>query len=218
MKHRIIKSVSILSIFLLGVLMAYAIIIGSTTHKDPLPTSIAVQTPQPPREVKSITTNDDGNLIITYTDGTIQNAGRVKGDNGEGQYPTQAQLSAALIEFCSGGKCDAKEPTQEMVVKALSVYCAGGICKGADGKNVTPITAEQIATAVANYCADGRCKGAVGATGLTGDTTTLSCVTRTVSNKPTNYIAWKYTLEPDTSYRDLYKLPVWAEAQNCKTL
>lgn len=218
MKHRIIKIIATLGIFLLGSLMTYAIIAGTITHQKPITTSIAVEKPTLTREVKEITTDNYGFLLITYSDGTVQNAGRVKGNDGEGQYPTSAQLSAALLEYCRNGKCDAKQPTQAMIISALEAYCAGGMCKGADGKNAVPITADQISTAVANYCSDGRCKGAVGASGLNGDTTVLSCVTRTTNTVKSNYIAWKYTLEPDTSYRDLYKLPVWAEAQNCKVL
>lgn len=191
---------------------------------EPITTSIAVPKAAPVREVKDIVTNSSGDLIITYTDGSVQNAGRVVGEAGQdGQVPSQAQLSAALIEYCANGRCDAKSPTQEQIMQAITAYCLSGICKGSNGADATPITAEQIAAAVNTYCSDGRCKGStgqpgeegpVGPTGATGDTTVLSCVIRSTNNVATRYIAWRYSLEPDTAYRDLYKLPVWAECSN----
>ncbi len=36
-------------------------------------------------------------------------------------------------------------------------------------------------------------------------------VTTIAPNSPTRFTARKYTDEPDQSYRDLYKLPTWAE-------
>ncbi|HUH58138.1 MAG TPA: hypothetical protein VL020_06455, partial [Pseudomonadales bacterium] len=86
---------------------------------DPITTSIAVPAPKAPREVKSIITNNNGELIITYTDGSTQNAGRVVGQAGkDGDVPSQAQLAAALLEYCAGGACDAKQPTQEQILAA----------------------------------------------------------------------------------------------------
>ncbi len=60
--------------------------------------------------------------------------------------------------------------------------------------------------------------GLNGAKGVDGATSTLSCVTRPLNGTTARYIAWKYTTEADTAYRDLYKLPSWAEAENCKAL
>ena len=39
------------------------------------------------RGIKSVTTNDKGDLIITYTDGTTENAGKVVGDDGAAGAP-----------------------------------------------------------------------------------------------------------------------------------
>ncbi|MDI9934676.1 hypothetical protein QM806_04305 [Rhodococcus sp. IEGM 1351] len=220
-----IFAASLLATF--GIALAVAMYAQFTADRsNEISTSIAVPKPPAPREVKSVLTDSAGDLIITYTDGSTQNAGHVVGKNGDGQAPTQAQISAALLEYCANGRCDSKAPTQQQIVDALNIYCAGGICKGKDGASAAPITAEQITLAVSSYCADGRCKGAdgqsikgdtgeAGPQGPAGETTVLSCVTRTSNGVATNYIAWKYVKESVSLYRDLYKLPVWAEASNC---
>lgn len=61
-------------------------------------------------------------------------------------------------------------------------------------------------------------KGADGAPGANGRTPFMSCVIRTTNSLPTQYIAWKYTDEEDSAYRDLYQLPAWAQGQNCVDL
>lgn len=206
-----------------------AIYVQSTTDRSDISTSIAVPRPPAPREVKSVLTDRSGDLIISYTDGTTQNAGHVVGRSGDGQAPTQAQISAALAEYCANGRCDGQAPTQQEIVDALNLYCVGGVCKGKDGTAGAPITAEQISVAVSSYCADGRCRGADGASvkgdtgeigpqGPAGPPTTISCVKRLVSSKAANFIAWKYATEPDANFRNLYKLPDWAEAVNCINL
>jgi len=90
---------------------------------------------------------------------------------------------------------------------------------GANGADAI-VTADQLNLAIANYCFDGRCKGVDGlngtngTNGLNGDNAVMACVTRSTNSIDTHYIAWKLSAEPDTSYRDLYKLPVWAECSN----
>lgn len=214
MNHKPRKVIALISAAVL-VVFAMMLVATMTTYfnnrqSGPPTTSIAVPQPSAPREVKDITTNKDGNLIITYTDGSTQNAGRVVGSNGQdgvGQVPSQAQLSVALIEYCANGRCDAKSPTQEQIFSAITAYCLGGVCKGADA---TPVTTEQILSAVNSYCSDGRCKGSTGDTGPTGaqgESTVMACVAR----NDANYVSWKYVSEPNTSYRNLYKLPLTAE-------
>lgn len=209
--------------------MTYAIVqyfASSETKK--ITTSIAVPPVKQPREVTAVNTNTSGELVITYSDGSSQNAGRVVGRDGSGQLPTQSQVSAALIEYCSSGQCDAKQPTPQQILNAIEVYCMGGICRGANGKDATPVSTEQIMNAINNYCADGKCRGAdgksitgpmgetgaTGATGAKGEATIISCVVRTVTGTTARFVAWKYPSEPDTAYRDIYKLPSWAECNN----
>lgn len=222
-RRHVLATVSVVSLVTFAGLLALAIVMQLTTdHTAQISTSIAVPKPAAPREVKSVLTDASGDLIITYTDGTTQNAGRVRGSDGSGQAPTQAQISIALIEYCTGGKCDSKTPTQQQIVDALNVYCSGGKCRGADGQSASPITAEQIASAVATFCADGRCRGADGQavkgdkgdTGMPGSPTVLNCVIR----GDVRYVAWKYSTETDDAYRNLYKLPTWAECTNPITL
>ena len=234
MIRHIAKGLTALGVFVLGAAMTYAIIVTTVSSQDKaVTTSIAVDKPQPGRGIEDMITDESGRLIVTYTDGVVKVVGIVKGNDGVGQYPTQAQLAIALADYCRDGRCDAKQPTQPQIVAALGVYCGGGICKGQDGKSPTPITAEQIATAVSNFCSTGVCKGTNGvngaaglngvngtngAKGLDGSTTSLSCVTRPLNGTAARYIAWKYTTEPDEAFRNLYKLPTWAEADNCKIL
>lgn len=210
------KWITVVSILAFIVMLAGAMYLNFTHRAEtPVTTSIAVSKPDAPREVSTIITDASGYLIITYSDGSTQNAGRVKGDKGvDGQVPTSAQMAAAILDYCLNGTCDAKAPTQGDILSAIGVYCQTNTCRGKDAKPVTP---EQIAVAVTNYCADGRCVGATGATGLNGtngknaDPTMISCVIRKTNNVDTRYVAWKYTLEPVTAYRDIYKLPSWSE-------
>jgi len=210
----------------LAIALPVAMVMQSTTNRPDISTSLAVPKPPAPREVKSVLTDNAGDLIISYTDGSSQNAGHVVGKSGDGQAPTQAQISAALAEYCANGRCDGQAPTQQEIVDALNLYCVGGICKGKEGSAGVPITAEQISVAVSSYCADGRCRGAdgrsvkgdpgeTGPQGPAGPPTTINCVKRVVNSKSSNFIAWKYDAEPDADFRNLYKLPDWAEAVNC---
>lgn len=126
----------------------------------------------------------------------------------------------AVRRYCADGRCNGSGPSSEQVISAVSRYCADGQCKGTDGRHAAPVSEQQIYAAVAAYCADGRSVGAKGETitgpsGTNGRTPLISCVTRTVNNSSVHYIAWKYDDEADVSYRDLYKLPAWAEASNC---
>ncbi|MFI8694230.1 hypothetical protein [Dietzia maris] len=57
--------------------------------------------------------------------------------------------------------------------------------------------------------------GPVGAPGASGRTPVIGCVIRTVNSLPVNYIAWKYTDEADGAYRNLYRVPAWAQAEGC---
>lgn len=218
-KRKTLTIAAALALVLLGAGLIYAAVRQATSSSAPVPTSIAVPQAEPPREVKSILTNDDGDLIITYTDGTLQNAGRVvgkSGNDGTAQAPTEAQISAAVLEYCASGRCDSKSPTQAQILEAIAAYCAGGICKGGDGRDAPPITAEQILSAVTSYCHDGRCKGADGQSvkGDSGESPVMNCVVRKANAGTVRYVAWKYATDADSAYRDLYKLPTWAECTN----
>lgn len=157
------------------VLLIFSLLLGiamyrqtTTNIKEPIITSVAVPKPadKEPREVKSIETSDGGELIITYTDGSRQNAGKVRGD--DGFSPTAAQIDAALLEYCSSGRCDSKAPTFDQIIAAVSVFCSNGVCKGDRGADAQPITVEQVAAAVDSYCSAGRCVGATGPGGTDG--------------------------------------------------
>lgn len=60
--------------------------------------------------------------------------------------------------------------------------------------------------------------GANGTNGVDGRDPVLSCVVRTTNGLRTQYVAWKYATEADAAYRNLYKLPTWAQGENCVDL
>lgn len=195
-------------------------------------TTAGITVEKPVNSVVDAKIDDKGILRISYQDGSTREVGYVLGFNGEqgeqGPPPTQAQIALAVANYCGDGRCDAKNPTAEQVATAVSNYCSiNNGCRGANGndgsngQNGQNATPEQIMTAVTNYCSDGRCKGETGATGATGAngrTTVMSCVIRTTNSLPTQYVAWKYTDENDSAYRDLYKLPTWSEGSSCVDL
>jgi hypothetical protein len=109
--------------------------------------------------------------------------------------PTVAQVAAAVLDYCSSGRCrgaDGASASSTQVSAAVSRYCTGGRCRGAsgspgadgqDGAQGEPgadgqpgpqgergpgPTDEQIAAAVASYCAEGRCQGPPGPQGERG--------------------------------------------------
>lgn len=57
--------------------------------------------------------------------------------------------------------------------------------------------------------------GELGVPGNPGRTPVIGCVTRRLNNVPVNYIAWRYEDEADTAYRKLYRVPVWAQPEEC---
>lgn len=216
-RNKISGIVAALTLVLFAGLLAFIFVTQATTNNAPVTTSIAVPTANSPREVKDILTNDEGYLIITYTDGTKQNAGRVVGQpgtDGNSLLPSQAQVSLAIIEYCLGGKCDAKDPTLDQVYGAIIQYCDGGVCKGLDAQ---PVTSEHLFTVVSNYCSDGRCRGDAGVNGIDGKNATLrlwACVVRTnpITTPPAKtptirWFSWKYDNEPDTAFRDQHTIP-----------
>jgi hypothetical protein len=218
---------------LLGVLAGFALAFWAKTQSDnpeEVTTSVAAPKPAPPREVQNTTIDATGNLIITYSDGSVSNVGKVvgaEGQPGEGLYPTTEQLDGAIERYCADGRCDADNPTEAQVLRAVAFYCSGGTCRGDRGMQGPAPTAQQLEAAVAAYCADGRCRGETGATGTTGATGAqgvagkspeMACVIRTTNNTSTRYVAWKYAGEPDTEYRNIYQLPVWAVGENCVDL
>lgn len=160
-----------------------------------------------------------------YVTTIAPNSPGIKGEKGDqGPPPTADQVKQAVYQYCAEtGVCDGHQPSLAAVFAAVTQYCDAGSCKGDDGANGRDATPAQIQSAVSSYCANGNCKGeagddgAVGATGATGPagssgrSPVLACVIRTVNNTMTRFTAWKYTDEPDQSYRDLYKLPTWAE-------
>lgn len=60
--------------------------------------------------------------------------------------------------------------------------------------------------------------GPIGPAGGNGRTPILGCVTRELTNLAVNYIAWRYEDEADDAYRNLYRLPTWAQAEGCVDL
>ena len=194
-------------------------------------TSGGITIAKPSNNITDATLRPDGVLVVKYEDGSIKEVGYVMGQNGkdgESISPTQAQIAVAVADYCTtNNRCDAKSPTVDQVALAVATYCstrnqcigaigATGVAgtPGADGSNATP---EQIFTAITEYCSDGRCKGPQGEqgiqglTGINGQDPVLSCVVR--NNQ--EYVAWKYTAEENSAYRDLYQLPSLTRGQNC---
>lgn len=149
-----------------------------------------------------------------------------KGDKGDaGERPSFSEIQTAVAEYClATGACKGESPSPTAVYAAVLQYCQTTNCKGSDGIGVNgtngvngqdapAITDEQIQTQVAAYCAANRCRGEDGATGATGSngrTPVVSCVIRNDGR----YIATKYSDELDTSYVNLYGLPVLTECAN----
>lgn len=89
---------------------------------------------------------------------------------------------------------------------------------GVDGQDGLSIQGERGARGAQGLQGLPGVPGAVGATGSAGAdgrTPTIGCVVRTVNNLPVNYIAWKYTNEADSTYRNLYRVPNWAQPEDC---
>lgn len=189
---------------------------------------------KPSNSVKDAKITNDGYLIIQYEDGAERKVGYLGGLQGatgpagesgaSGRAPTQAEIAFAVVNYCGDGRCDAKNPSSEQVATAVYNYCGAGTCKGADGANGANATADMVMAAVTQYCADGRCvgpqgvQGIAGANGINGRTAVMACVVRTTNNIATQYVAWKYEDEADAAYRDLYKLPTWAQGSSCVDL
>lgn len=157
-----------------------------------------------------------------YTVGPVT----VKGEKGD--RPTQEETLQAVRDYClETGKCEGGTPTYSNVLAAVSQFCLDNTCKGRDGLPATDI---QIQTQVTAFCASGVCIGAKGETGLEGKAgidglnglngadglspppTVWACVLRSKETTPAVFVtkqfeAWKYSLEPDTAYRDQYEIP-----------
>lgn len=197
-------------------------------------TSGGLTVAKPTNNVKDATIDKDGNLTFVYEDGSSRVVGNIVGVQGpqgntgnRGPAPTQAEIALAIVNYCADGRCDAKKPSADQVATAVYNYCSTGACKGATGDTGSAganATAEQVMAAVTQYCADGRCRGPQGAQGVSGQngingrTTVMSCVIRTTNSLATQYVAWKYEDEANTAYRDLYKLPTWAQGSDCVDL
>lgn len=147
-----------------------------------------------------------------------------KGDRGEkGDTPSAEEIAKAVANYCAAtGLCEGDVPSQATVFAAVSQYCSENRCKGDDGAAASEVTPAQIQAQVVAYCATNNCRGADGkdavqlpplngTDGADAPKTILACVERTTNSLPTRYIAWRYENETGTAYRDLYKLPVWAE-------
>lgn len=191
-------------------------------------TSGGITIAKPSNNITDATLRPDGVLVVKYEDGTTKEVGYILGQNGkdgESISPTQAQIAVAVADYCTtNSRCDAKSPTVDQVALAVATYCStrnGCVGEtgttGAPGLNGSSATPEQIFAAVTEYCSDGRCKGPQGEqgiqglTGANGQDPVLSCVVR--NNQ--RYVAWKYAIEENSVYRDLYQLPPLAEGQNC---
>ena len=157
-----------------------------------------------------------------YVTTIAPNSPGIKGERGEqGPPPTAEQVKTAVYQYCAEtGICEGEQPSIAAVFAAVTQYCDAGSCKGERGSNGRDVTAADIQAAVNSYCANGKCKGETGENGATGATgpagvngqnPILSCVIITINNTATRFVAWKYTEEANTAYRDLYKLPAWAE-------
>jgi hypothetical protein len=213
-------------IYILAVLMLLALVfVGYTSYRvitlEPGQQQVttAGTIAKPSNNVKDATIGQDGSLVLTYEDGTTRIVGNITGATGAvGPAPSQAEIAIAVANYCSSGRCDAKNPSSEQVAAAVVAYCTvNSGCKGDNGVNGKDVTAEQVMAAVSQYCADGRCTGPagpVGAAGADGRTAILSCVTR----DDAQYVAWRYEAEANSAYRDLYQLPPLAQGSNCVDL
>lgn len=171
--------------------------------------------------VDNVSIDENGELIVKYTDGSIRNVGQVRGEKGDTISPTNEQIALAVSNYCTNtAKCDGKNPTQIQVLQAVAQFCDGGICKGTDGRDAV-VTADQILAAVTTYCSNERCRGATGATGaagINGRTQQLACVLVTENNTPVRYYSAKYTDEPNSAYLTWQyrsRLPVWFQPNDC---
>lgn len=242
-RQRWFNAATVVLLLIFITLFGFAVWRNQTTPSSvaKVPTSTAVPQPKPARGIEHVSINTNDELVVIYTDKTTEVVGKVVGDKGKdgvGLAPSGSQIARAIDDYCAGGICDGQNPTQSQVLAAVTRYCTTNNCVGASGQNGANATDAMVAQAVASYCASGRCvgpKGDAGSPGATGTpgptgqagpkgdpgtngrTPVISCVTRTVNATAVNYIAWKYTDEPDSAYRDLYKLPAWAPASNCVT-
>lgn len=220
-------------VYILAALMLLALIfVGYTSYRvvtlQPGEQQItsAGTVAKPSNNVKDASVTDDGYLLLTYEDGTQRKVGNVVGVQGAsgsaGSSPTQAEIALAILNYCGDGRCDAKSPSTEQVANAVLNYCTvRGSCVGANGADGASVTTAQVMDAVAQYCIDGRCngpQGVQGVAGVNGRATVMSCVVRTTNTLDTQYVAWKYNDEAYTAYRDLYKLPTWAQGSDCVDL
>lgn len=186
-----------------------------------IPPGITVE--KPAVEISSVNVNEEGDLIVRYSDNTSQNLGKVRADT-----PTADVISAAVASYCKTNKCDGYPPSQGDVLAAVTQYCANGICRGEGGvagTNAPPITADQILAQVAAYCSDNnRCRGETGATGTAGANGTnarqpiWACVLTTENNNDVRYYTQKYADEPDSAYLTWEyrsRLPAWFVPNSC---
>ena len=228
---------------ILGILVFLAFIFSAGTAYrtfnlspgEEVVTSGGITVAKPTNNIKDARLNDRGFLVVEYEDGTTREVGYIvgpRGESGSSIAPTEAQVAAAVVSYCTtNGRCDPRSPSAEQVAIAVSDYCSTrNNCtgptgatgsNGANGQDGQSATTEQIMLAVQNYCADGRCTGPTGSQGLpgaNGQDPVMSCVIREANGIDRQYVAWRYAVEPDTAYKDLYLLPVWAQGSNCVDL
>lgn len=198
-------------------------------------TSGGITVAKPTNNIKDARLNDKGFLVVEYEDGTTREVGYIigpRGESGSSVAPTEAQIAAAVLDYCTtNGRCNPRSPSAEQVAIAVSDYCSTrNACAGPTGATGNTgsqgqnATSEQVMLAVQNYCADGRCTGPSGPAGIAGTNGTngqdpvLSCVIREVNGIDRQYVAWRYSSEPNSAYKDLYILPVWAQGSDCVDL
>lgn len=171
---------------------------------------------------------------------TITPVAPVRGDRGErgpkgdkGDQPSAEDVRQAVADYCAAsGLCEGKAPSASIVYAAVTRYCTENTCRGEsgangtngnngkdgrDGKDAPAITNTQIQEQVAAYCAEFGCDGPAGENGLpgiNGRTPVISCVIRSGSIGPDYYVAWKYTDEPNSEYRDIYQVPPMSSCSN----
>lgn len=232
-EKRILVTLGILIILAFGFSLFTAIRSFTLSPGEQVVTSGGITVTKPTNNITDAKLRDDGILIVQYEDGTTREVGYIvgpRGESGQSIAPSEAQIAAAVVAYCTtNNRCDAKAPSAEQVATAVSNYCSGrNNCvgatgstgatgaTGADGQNATT---EQVMAAVQQYCANGRCtgpQGVQGVAGTNGQDPVMSCVIRQASGGINRqYVAWKYSTEADSLYRNLYLLPTWAQGENC---
>ena len=211
-------SIMIIISLLLSGYALYRVVTAEPGEKITLAPGVTIQ--KEARGIASITRDPETkDIIVNYTDGTTQNLGHVspiQGEPGEDAIISPEIIATAVSVYCDNGRCEGRSVTPADVAFAVQDYCSDNSCRGVDGRDGKDavVTSDMVASAVATYCSGGLCKGEKGDAGAPGTNASpndMACVIRTVNGIDTRFVAWKLRSESNTAYRDVYKLPVWAE-------